>query len=467
MFSPLAQRYEQFVQSAYAGVTHLAETELLSVPETPLTELEWQSRWFAGDFGQHFLTTQGEPVEIVQFGWWNHGAGPDFRECAIRFRGEVLRGSIELDPEARAWEYHGHAENPVYEDVVLHMFFRRETTEFFTRTASHRMVPQVLLSDKIATAPVPTPQPAAKPGRCSLRLNDWSPGQITSLFEAAARYRLELKTARWNRVIQAHGWDQAVFQGLAETLGYANNKLPMTVLAQRLPLAQLQKRPDEREALCFGASGFLDGFNFDQADTITKSYLRTLWEVWWKHRTTTQEAPTRPALKWQISAVRPMNHPQRRVAALSEIAAHWAKFRRHLQPAEAFVEKEFRALVESLHHPYWDFHYTLTSNPSTKRMALIGATRISDMLSNLLFPLLIPEREPLWRSYCQRSAPLDNEKTKRAALRLFGANVALADSFTSKLYQHQALLQIYQDFCCQDASDCLRCPFPEQILQWG
>lgn len=29
MLSPLAQRYEQFVQSAYAGVTHLAETDLL------------------------------------------------------------------------------------------------------------------------------------------------------------------------------------------------------------------------------------------------------------------------------------------------------------------------------------------------------------------------------------------------------------------------------------------------------
>jgi hypothetical protein len=149
------------------------------------------------------------------------------------------------------------------------------------------------------------------------------------------------------------------------------------------------------------------------------------------------------------------------------MAAHWPSLRRVLQPAEAFVEKEFRAILESLRHPYWDFHYTLTSNPASKRMALIGGTRISDILSNLIFPLLIPEREPLWRAYCQRSAPLDNEKTKRAALRLFGPNVTLADSFTSKLYHHQALLQVYQDFCCQDASDCAHCPFPEQLAQWA
>ncbi len=463
MFSSLAQRYQEFVRSAYADSARLGETESLA----PLTELEWQSRWFAGDFGQHFLTTTGEPVEIVQFGWWNHGAGPDFRECAIRFRGELLRGSIELDPEARDWEYHGHAQNPVYEDVVLHLFFRQESAEFFTRTAAHRLVPQVLLSDQIATTAASAPQPAAKPGRCSLSLGNWAPSKITSLFEAAARYRLELKSARWQRVINAHGWDQAVFQGLAETLGYANNKLPMTVLAQRLPLARLRQQPGAREALCFGSAGFLDAFNFDQADTVTKSYLRTLWEVWWKHRAAAQAEPSRPALGWHTGAVRPMNHPQRRVAALSEMAAHWPTMRRHLQPAEAFVEKDFRAALDALRHPYWDFHYTLTSNPSSKRMALVGGTRTSEILSNLIFPLLIPQREPLWRAYCQRPAPLDNEKTKRAALRLFGPNVALADEYTSKLYQHQALLQIYQDFCCQDASDCAHCPFPEQLQQWG
>jgi hypothetical protein len=31
------------------------------------------------------------------------------------------------------------------------------------------------------------------------------------------------------------------------------------------------------------------------------------------------------------------------------------------------------------------------------------------------------------------------------------------------LWQQQALLQIYDDFCMQDASDCARCPFPEQV----
>ena len=464
--SPLAQRYRHFLQSALGQAFGLAEPELFPSMEPAVSELEWQSRWFAGDFGNQFTTTDGRAVEIVQLGWWNHGAGPDFRECAVKLDGEILRGSIELDPEVRDWENHGHSENPAYEDVILHVFLHRGEAECFTRTASHRLVPQVLLNPKLPHGASQMQQPAAKPGRCSLTLGTWSDGRITSLLEAAARYRLELKSARWQRVANVHGWDQAVFQGMAEALGYSQNKLPMTILSQRLTLAFLKRHPDEREAMFFGSAGFLDGFNFDQADTETKSYLRTLWEVWWKRRAeTTTDAP-RPNLKWIASGTRPMNHPQRRVAALSELAGCWKALRRQLQPADAFVEKDFRKFMESLTHPYWDHHYTLTSNPSPKRMALIGGSRITDILANLIYPMLIPERELLWKSYCNRTAPLENEKTKRAALRLFGEKVELADSFTTKIFHQQALLQIYQDFCLCDASDCLSCPFPEQLNQW-
>jgi hypothetical protein len=30
----------------------------------------------------------------------------------------------------------------------------------------------------------------------------------------------------------------------------------------------------------------------------------------------------------------------------------------------------------------------------------------------------------------------------------------------------QGLLQIYEDFCLQDNSDCAHCPFPEQMQKW-
>ena len=53
------------------------------MPRIP-SELELQARWFAGDFGREFVSTNGDQIEIVQFGVWNREAGPDFRDAAIR-----------------------------------------------------------------------------------------------------------------------------------------------------------------------------------------------------------------------------------------------------------------------------------------------------------------------------------------------------------------------------------------------
>ena len=91
--SPAAAAYPAFLASHFPLVS-LAEPELL--PGREPDELAWQSRWFAGDFGRDFLTVAGEAVSVIDFGWWNHGAGPDFRDCVITLSGETRRGSIEL-----------------------------------------------------------------------------------------------------------------------------------------------------------------------------------------------------------------------------------------------------------------------------------------------------------------------------------------------------------------------------------
>ncbi len=132
-----------------------------------MKELELQAHWFAGDFGRDFHTTTGDAVRIVQFGVWNREAGPDFAETAISFNnGETQRGCIEIDPTNRDWENHAHAQTPAYESVILHVFTYASPGEFFTRTASHRNVPQVLIDLESLDRPNPGFLPDAKPGRC-------------------------------------------------------------------------------------------------------------------------------------------------------------------------------------------------------------------------------------------------------------------------------------------------------------
>ena len=422
-------------------------------------ELELQAHWFAGDFGRDFSTTTGQPVRIVQFGVWNREAGPDFAEAAVSIEnGEAARGCIEIDLEARDWERHGHATNPDYESVVLHIFTRPATAEFFTRTAQHRLVPQVLLDLTRLTGDLVLALPEARLGQCAGPLRDLPDDKVSEVLLGAAQFRLRRKAGMLARLAELHGPDEALFQALAATLGYKSNKLPFTLLAQRLPLRLLRK--NEADALLFGVSGFLP-HDLAAFSSSTRSYLRVLWENWWPRRAEFERLKIDPA-SWRMSGQRPANHPQRRLAALAQMVRLWPKIRVLADRAEAGAIHEFFAKLKD---DYWDFHYTVTSKTAARRMALVGESRVTEMLANVFLPLAIARDETRWTDFKKLRAPLTNQRVEVAALRLFGEG-ARKKEFLKSVALQQGLLQIYEDFCLRDASDCARCPFPQQLAKW-
>ena len=445
----------------YAACLHsgVLETSQAHAPRR-MKELELQAHWFAGDFGRDFRTTAGEKLRIVQFGVWNREAGPDFADAAISLDdGEPLRGCIEIDPSNRDWEGHGHAQNPAYENVVAHIFTHAGPGEFFTRTASHRNVPQVLLDMESMTDGLTGFLPEAKPGRCLAPLRELPEDKAREIILGAAQFRIRRKSAALKRLSECHGPDEALYQALAATLGYKSNKLPFTLLAQRLPL-QLLRRSDA-DALLFGVSGFLPSGALADFDQPTRAYLRDLWERWWPHRSEFERCSIAPEL-WKMSGQRPANHPQRRLAALAQIVRHWTKIRALRQACEPAAIQEFFA---DMTDPYWDFHWTVTSKAASRSMALIGETRVVEMLANVFYPLAISDDETRWVGFKNLRAPLVNQRVEIAAQRLFGDSPR-GKSFLKSMALQQGLLQIYEDFCMRDASDCMQCRFPEQVGKW-
>ena len=236
--TPLADRYAEL-----RDITRVRERALFVSPRIP-SELELQARWFAGDFGKHFVSTGGDEIDIIQFGTWNREAGPDFRDTAIRINGgEPISGCVEIDLMDRSWETHGHATNPAFEATVLHVFVERSNREFFTRTQSNRNVPQVCID--LATLPevFNANVPLARPGRCQAPLKDLPEERVRNVLDAAAQFRLRQKANRIRNKIDAHGRDETLFQEIASALGYKENKLPFTLLAQRLSLRLLRRLP--------------------------------------------------------------------------------------------------------------------------------------------------------------------------------------------------------------------------------
>ena len=451
-----ASRYSELRDSA-----RVHERALFPSTGTP-SELELQARWFAGDFGRSFTSVTGDQVEIIQFGTWNREAGPDFSDAVVQINGgEPMRGTIEFDLADRSWETHGHSTNAAFDEAVLHVFVQQSERLFFTRTKSNRNIPQVRVDPAALPDKFSALVPLARPGRCQAPLQDLSQERLESILTAASQFRLQRKAARIKNIVETHGRDAALFQEIAAALGYKQNKLAFTLLAQRLPVASLRKENDDIEALLFGVAGFLQSGDLAVYPQATRGYVRQLWDRWWPHRDEMQRLVL-PAKLWQLGGARPLNHPQRRLGALAILAQQWPSFMKSLARRNAKTAREF---FLGLRHPFWNFHYTLTSEAGPHEMAIVGDSRIADILANVLLPFFLAEGSDIWPAYEKLPARLTNRRLETGATRLFG-NDARRPRFTRTVAQQQGLLQIYEDFCLQDNSDCAQCPFPEQMQKW-
>ncbi len=458
----LAMTYAFLLESVWHPPLAFAEHRDPDLPP----ELELQAMWYSGAFGRSFRTQDGRAVRIIQFGEWNRSAGPDFRQVAVEIDGETETGDLELDPVAADWDAHGHAENPAFRGVVLHVVFRPESRRGFIRTDEHREVPQVLISQSQLTDALNRPQQEvaiARPGRCLAPLKHLPAPAVERLLEEAAMHRAAAKAARYLRTADAHGVDAALFQATAETLGYRGNSLAMRLLAQRTPLAALRSREMDAEALLFGSAGFLSPELHEKAPPDTQAYLRNLWETWWRERIRF-EMPASRAIQWKTYGQRPANHPHRRIGTLAVLVSRWPTYRK-LALARPFSPKGVVDFLEGLRHDFWSRRHTLTSGPSATDIALFGRSQAQELLANHLIPVALHEDAITFRDYLRLRGASPNEKVKRCALRLFGSLDA-ASPWLKRVCHHQALLQVYHDFCLEDFSECERCPFPEQLTQW-
>jgi hypothetical protein len=222
---------------AYEEVLRGTNGRVAEAPPGRGSELAWQARWFSGACGRAFTAAPGRRIVVADFGRWNREAGPDFIGAAVRIDGREHRGAIEVDLDASGWEQHRHATNPAYEDVVLHVVVHRAAKRHFSRTVSHRDVPQICLADHPGAAPEWHGSAPARPGRCLAPLRELSGPQLEELLAVAARRRLEGKAASLRAMMDARGPDAALYEALAVAFGYKNNKLPFQLLAQRVPVA--------------------------------------------------------------------------------------------------------------------------------------------------------------------------------------------------------------------------------------
>ena len=125
---------------------------------------------------------------------------------------------------------------------------------------------------------------------------------------------------------------------------------------------------------------------------------------------------------------------------------------------------EVAAWISGLSHPFWDYHFTLSSDPTVRPICLLGETRINEILANVIHPMLVSSDQADWESYKKIRAELSNRRLAIVCRRLFG-EIDRAREHVRFLYQQQGLLQIFEDFCLADTTNCAGCQFPKMIAK--
>lgn len=250
-------------------------------PELLLQRI-WAERSFrSGDA----RTESGEKVKILRTGRWNRQEGPDFKQAEIKIGDRTLHGHVEMHLREVDWQTHGHAVDRNYDDVILHVVLF--PTKRATTLGANGPIPILVLlpllwhdlEEYAADAAVSAiaDRPAERLARAWLELSDEACRQKI-VAEALQRWRSKVYYAKIR--IERLGWDAACHHTALEILGYRFNRVPMLSVASRWPLNE------------WGA-GTVD------PDEV----FETMSDI------------------WKLGAVRPANHPRRRLQAYT----NWVK----------------------------------------------------------------------------------------------------------------------------------------------
>lgn len=458
---------------AYQSPKSLRETTA-----RPPTELEIQALWFEQFFQPTLTTDDGRTVEIIQPGFWNHQGGPDFSRTAVRFakdgkKAEIMVGNVEVHLHPNDWNAHGHHEDPAYNETILHVVWQTKGGKsFFPATASFRRVPQVILkSQLIASWPelqplcaslLHAPLPGATPGRCSSVLADLPAERVVEIVRTAGLFRLRQKAQRWWWRQKSTSPEQALYEALAEALGFHANQISMRLVAQRLPWKKLRgMEPAARLAHLFGLAGFLPNESIGRLQAEPRTWLRELWEFWWKARGALDYALLSRS-HWHLAGLRPLNRPERRLAALAQVVPRIPELLGAIKTRDA---ERFGNTLLALRDPFWEKHATLNGTPLRTPCRLIGEERVNDILINIFWPVILLEDPETAQNGLKAMSSSVNSASRVASQRMLIS--ALNSRQRGEALVQQGLLQIFRDYCQTDCSQCRDCTFPELVKTWN
>lgn len=463
-------------------------------------------------------TTDGRVVKVLDVGKLNLEGGPDFSDAKIRIGHTTYAGDVEIHRSVQDWYQHRHQEDPHYNKVILHVVLEDSRTLSLTTTIAGRAVPLLILSRFLSESIQSIWQRAilderarrAETIRCSGDNNAISDSALLLWLRRLATERLELKLRRFEERLKEltyqqlmtvresskrygehpqegnpdeippplkeltqkdlskkEAWQQVLYEGLMEGLGYAKNQEPFLRLSRNVTLQLVRDLGIagdalRREALLFAIAGLLPKIK-SLNSRESKDHVRRLIRVWHEMRSSVRVARLH-ASDWQFFPTRPTNFPTLRISAANLLIGKMLNedlFRAVIQTLKTFSgpSETRRKMIQLLSLPtegFWRNHYDFDQTTKTPIVPL-GTARINELLINTVIPIALlyarifkdmVVRERTLAFYDSFPSPGENSVTRLMEHQLI-KNRTLPRSAS----RQQGLIQLYKFYCTEG-----RCP---------
>lgn len=484
-----ATTYEQTISHLYS-VAEQNSTPYDKIRQTP--ERLVSALWFDRNYRHKDLkTNDGRSLEVLSPGRWNEGPGPDFLDAQILVSGRTkMSGDIEVEVFASNWDKHSHTSNKDFGNVILRVCMwndiKKTSKSAIPLLELFPFINHEFLPDKLSTKGYPYISTTMK-GQCTSMLDARELDNALHFIAAAGEQRILNKANRFKQMALTFGFDQTLYKGFMEALGYSQNKEPMSRLADAVNLdllrSILRDFPTNQQyevilSILYGSCGL-----FEDKNTFGKSsFLLNLHEFWGAINETRKLVIIEG---FRLAKIRPANNPFRRLSVMPHLLLKskglriFEHFRTIFQEMQQIgktspkdLHKVFSELLMSIEDPFWDNRLSFHTDPGNRKYKLIGQGLCTIIITNILMPAFIAhsqiksvekEKDFILDYYRTTNGLPHNALTRFTCARLFGPD-ELEPGFASNLLIHQGLIQIYHDFCKTLRQDCPDCKFLEYLL---
>jgi len=421
-----------------------------------LMQFIWKLRLF-NTMG--LLSSDGEPLTVINLGQHNLNAGPDFLMSHIRLGDKEWHGNIEVHIRSSDWDRHHHQDDTAYNNVILHVVWINDKV---IQRRDGSVIPTILLSEYVDPHLL---------DKYSMMMNttNWIPcqSQLSSVdslkktmwLDALSYERLEMKVQVIFGLLADHGndWEKVFWIWMCRCMGLKVNAETFHELGEKLPLPLLHKyRSDilKIEAIFFGTGGFLPSEGGDE-------YANLLYKEFMYQQRVHEIAMVNGG--WKKLRMRPYNFPELRIAQLVALFSQKSLSLSTILSLENVEDARSLFGIEPLNE-YWKCRFSLGGKTSIEHSGKIGKGTIDVLLVNVVVLFLFAYGKYYGiEKYIDRAIHFMEAlpAEKNTIIKRFEEFEWVAENAS----QSQAILQLKKLYC--DKKQCLHCRIGAEILRSG